>query len=296
MWNRITIIGCGLIGSSFALALRQNGSAGTIAGWDSSVAVLDEALQRGIIDEIDHSFRNGERSSSDLIYLAMPVTEIIRFIQESGDQIKAGAVLTDAGSTKKEICSAARTHITKNVCFIGGHPIAGSQKSGPANARADMFSGAPYVLVRENGDSDCKHVSALHNTLETIGARVTIMTAAEHDRHVALLSHLPQLLSSALAATVKNTSTPITMAGSGYRDMTRLAASTWSMWHDILATNPLPIADALNQVIERLSSVRNELLEQSERQSIALPISQGLFERNLRDDSHSEAKYSPQQR
>ena len=280
MWNRITIIGCGLIGSSFALALRQNGSAVRIAGWDSSEAVLDEALQRGIIDEIDHSFSNGERSSSDLIYLAMPVTEIIRFIQENGECVKPGAILTDAGSTKKEICSAARTHITKNVCFIGGHPIAGSQNSGPANARADMFSGAPYVLIRDNGDSNCKHVSTLSNTLETIGARVTFMTAAEHDRHVALLSHLPQLLSSALATTVKNTSTPISLAGSGYRDMTRLAASTWSMWHDILATNPLPIADALNQVIERLSSVRNELLEQSQRQSIALPVSEGLFERN----------------
>jgi prephenate dehydrogenase len=280
MWKRITIIGCGLIGSSFALALKQSGGAIRIAGWDSSAAVLDEALRRGIIDEIDQAFCNRERSSSELIYLAMPVTEITRFMQEGGDRLKPGTVLTDAGSTKEEICRAARTHLTKEVCFIGGHPIAGSHQSGPANARADIFAGAPYVLIRENGESDCKEVSALNHTLETIGARVTFMTAAEHDRHVALLSHLPQLLSSALADTVKNTSAPISLAGSGYRDMTRLAASTWSMWHDILATNPLPIADALTQVIERLSSVRNELLEQSERQTIALPISQGLFEKN----------------
>src|SRR5829696_4182034 len=133
MWNRITIVGCGLIGSSFALALKPKGGAVRIAGWDSSAAVLDEALRRGIIDEIDQSFRNGGRSSSDLIYLAMPVTEIIRFVQESGDRLKPGAVLTDAGSTKIEICRAARTHLTKEVCFIGGHPMAGSQQSGPAN-------------------------------------------------------------------------------------------------------------------------------------------------------------------
>jgi prephenate dehydrogenase len=280
MWDRVTIIGCGLIGSSFALALKQHGSATLIAGWDSSPVVLDEALRRGIIDEIDESFANGDRSSSDLIYLAMPVTEIIKFLGESGFHIKPGAVVTDAGSTKKEICHTAHTQLGKEIVFIGGHPIAGSHQSGPANARADLFAGAPYVLIRDNLDGDSKELRALSNTLAHLGAGVTFMTAAEHDRHVALLSHLPQLLSSALAATVKNTSTPISLAGSGYRDMTRLAASTWSMWHDILATNPLPIADALTQLIERLSSVRNELLEQSERRTVVLPVSQGLFEKN----------------
>jgi prephenate dehydrogenase len=280
MWERITIVGCGLIGSSFALALKQNGGAARIAGWDSSAAVLEEALRRGIIDEIDRSFGNGDCSSSDLIYLAMPVTEIIKFLKESGRCTKPGAVLTDAGSTKKEICRVAHAHLIKEVRFIGGHPIAGSHHSGPANARGELFTGAPYVLIRENGEGNSRQLSALSKTLETIGAHVTFMTATEHDRHVALLSHLPQLLSSALAATVKNTNAPISLAGTGYRDMTRLAASSWSMWHDILATNPLPIAEALNQVIEHLSSVRNELLEQSEHPAAALPVAHGLFENN----------------
>ena len=280
MWNRVTIVGCGLIGSSFALALRRNGAGATIAGWDLSNAVLEEALRCGIIDEVDRSFSNGERSSSDLVYLAMPVTEIIKFVKESGNRLKPGTVITDAGSTKKEICRAAQTHLPNEVCFIGGHPIAGSHQSGPANAHADLFNGAPYVLIRENADSDCKEVRALSNMLESAGARVTFMTAVEHDRHFALLSHLPQLLSSALASTVKDASAAISLAGSGYRDMTRLAASDWSMWHDILVTNTLPIADAVNQVIERLSLVRNELLEHSERQTVSLPVSQGLFEKN----------------
>lgn len=278
MWNRITIVGCGLIGSSFALAAKQSGSVTRIAGWDSSPTVLDEALRLGIIDDVDHPLGNGDCSSSDLIYLAMPVIEIIKFLKGSGRRIKPGAVLTDAGSTKKEICGAAETYLPEDVHFVGGHPIAGSHQSGPANGRGELFTGAPYVLIRENGDSP--QLSALHQTLETIGARVTFMTAAEHDRHVALLSHLPQLLSNALAATVKNTNVPISLAGTGYRDMTRLAASAWSMWHDILATNPRPIADALNQVIERLSSVRNELLEQSEHSRVALPVAQDLFEKN----------------
>lgn len=280
MWNRVTIVGCGLIGSSFALALRRNGGGATIAGWDISNAVLEEALRRGIIDEVDRSFSNGERSSSDLVYLAMPVTEIIKFVKESGNRLKPGTVITDAGSTKKEICRAAQTHLPNDVCFIGGHPIAGSHRSGPANAHADLFNEAPYVLILENGDGDCKEVRALSNMLESAGALVTFMTAVEHDRHFALLSHLPQLLSSALASTVKDSSAPISLAGSGYRDMTRLAASDWSMWHDILATNTLPIADAVNQVIERLSLVRNELLEHSARQTVSLPVSQGLFEKN----------------
>ena len=106
MWDRVTVVGCGLIGASFALALRRAGACRRLAGWDSSPRVLDEALGRGVIDEVDTSFAEGGVSPSDLIYLATPVCEIVSFLRERGRQVKPGAVVTDAGSTKQEVCRA----------------------------------------------------------------------------------------------------------------------------------------------------------------------------------------------
>ena len=281
MWNRVTIVGCGLIGASFALALRRSGVCGRLAGWDSSAQALDDALARGIIDEVDRSAVTGAPSCADLLYLAMPVAEIINFLRENGERMKHGALLTDAGSTKTEVCRAARVYLPKDVWFIGGHPITGSHLSGLANASPELFAGAPYILTHEEGAEINREAKNLAKTLELIGARVTFMTAVEHDQALALLSHLPQLLSSALAATIEeraNTEAPLVLAGPGYRDMTRLAASAWSMWHDILATNPLPIAHALSVMIDRLTFVRNELLQHAER-PLALAVSKQLFNR-----------------
>lgn len=277
MWNRVTIVGCGLIGASFGLALRRTRACRRIAGWDSSPAALDEALRRDAIDEIDESIAKGGTSASDLFYLATPVAEIINFLKDKGSQIKPGALVTDAGSTKREVCRAARAYLPHDVRFIGGHPISGSHHRGPTHATAELFAGAPYVLIQDDEQKN-KEMRALTAILETIGARVTFMTAPEHDEAFALLSHMPQLLSSALAATV-NKRAPVALAGPGYRDMTRLAASSWSMWRDIIATNPLPIADALEEMIERLTVVRNELLQQTDSPTAVLPISRGLFER-----------------
>jgi prephenate dehydrogenase len=169
--------------------------------------------------------------------------------------------VTDAGSTKLDICRVAREQISNEVLFIGGHPIAGSQHAGLAHARADLFKDAPYVLIEDGKQNDHRSI-ALKETLSSIGARVYEMEAEAHDRAMALVSHLPQLISSAISATVKDrpeAEEVMKITGSGYRDMTRLAASPWEMWRDILATNRGPIAGALNEVIERLTAVRMEL-------------------------------------
>jgi len=276
MWNRVTIVGCGLIGASFGFALRQAGACRTIAGWDSNPTALNEALRCGAVDEIEQSFSSAEKSTSDLFYLAMPVAEIIKFFKEKTRHVKAGALITDSGSTKREICQAARVQLPKDVSFIGGHPITGSHRRGPTHGTAKLFDGTSYVLIQDRQHN--KQVRAFISTLEMIGARVTFMTAAEHDEAFALLSHMPQLLSSALAATV-HTKAPVALAGPGYRDMTRLAASSWSMWRDIIATNRAPIADALKEMIERLTVVRNELLQQTDNPTAILPVARGLFER-----------------
>jgi prephenate dehydrogenase len=264
-WDRVTIVGCGLIGASFALALKRSGTCRRIAGWDIAVDVLEEALQCGIIDEVDSSFADGAVSQSDLIYLAMPVGGIIDFLRGLGSQIKVGALVTDAGSTKVEICRVAREHLPDGVVFIGGHPIAGSQHSGLSYSSAELFRDVPYVLVDDSERT--AQLRTFKETLKAIGARVTLMTPEAHDRALTFISHLPQLLSTTLAATLGNVphvDSLLAVAGSGFRDMTRLAGSSWSMWRDILETNDAQITAALDVFAQELDIVREELRGRSE--------------------------------
>lgn len=261
-WDRVTIVGCGLVGASFALALRRAGACARLAGWDTSPAVLDEALARGIIDEVDTSFERGGVSASDLVYLATPVGGIIEFLRAGAGQVKEGAVVTDAGSTKTEVCRAALGAGGRGWRFVGGHPVAGSHRGGLAHARADLFDDAPYVLTSVEDGSDPAALAALEETLASVGASVRVMTAREHDRAMALVSHLPQLLSSALASTVEDQpddAALLSLSGAGFRDVARLAASPWDVWRDIVATNPREVASALDQLLDKLTAARDEL-------------------------------------
>jgi len=262
MWDKVTVVGCGLVGASFALALKRAGACASVAGWDADPAVLDEALRLGAIDEADEAFEAGGVSPSDLVYLATPVGQVVEFLRACAPHVRPGAVVTDAGSTKVEVCRAALACTQKGWRFVGGHPVAGSHLRGPAHARADLFEGAPYVLTPPEDGSDPAALAALAETLGLLGARVRVMTAAEHDRALARLSHLPQLVSCALAAAVAEGADEeelSALAGPGYRDMTRLASSPWGIWQDILATNPSEVADALDALIPKLSAARDGL-------------------------------------
>ena len=283
IWNRVTVVGCGLIGGSFALAMRRAKVCRQIAGWDTSPRVLKEALERGIIDEVDNVYPNGSLSPSDLIYLAMPVGEIARFLKERQISIKDGTVITDAGSTKVEICSLAHSHLHEHR-FVGGHPIAGSHLSGIAQARADLFEGQPYILIAETKDANTDTLMALRGTLEALGARVYFLTAEEHDRAMAFVSHLPQLISTVLARVVaEQPGQPQLqeLAGAGYRDMTRLAGSPWSIWRDILGSNANEITLALDAFIEKLFAVRSELLNAAGKAN-NFSLLKSLFEISVR--------------
>jgi prephenate dehydrogenase len=288
-WDRVTVVGCGLVGASFALALKRAGACGRIAGWDEDPAALDEALRLGAVDEADEAFAGGGVSRSDLVYLATPVGQIVEFLRAGAPRVKPGAVVTDAGSTKVEVCRAARARAEKSWRFVGGHPVAGSHLRGPAHARAELFEGAPYALTPPEDGSDPASLAALEETLKSLGARVRVLAAAEHDRALARLSHLPQLVSCALAATVKEGVDAVelsTLAGPGYRDMTRLASSPWGIWQDILSTNSGEVADALDALISKLSAARDglrghsrQLLEDPEgaRKSEGLAAARSLF-------------------
>ena len=285
-WERVTVVGCGLVGASFALALKGAGACGRVAGWDVRASALEESLRLGAIDEVDAAFAGGGVSPSDLVYLAAPVGQIIEFLRAGAPRVKHGAVVTDAGSTKAEVCRAARSAAPKRWRFVGGHPVAGSHLRGPRHARADLFEGAPYVLTPPEDGSDPGALAALEETLARLGARVSVRRAAEHDRAMALVSHLPQVVSGALAATVAaraDASALESLAGAGYRDMTRLAAGDWRVWRDILATNSSEIAAALDALIPHLAAARDELRDYSKGPGAArgggLDSTRALFDR-----------------
>jgi len=281
LWDRVTVVGCGLIGASFAIALKQNNLCRTIAGWDSEPRVLSEALKSGVIDEVDNCFAFGSnsQSNSDLIYLATPVRSIISFLKHDGSRTKPGAVITDAGSTKVEICATAEIHVRPDRHFIGGHPIAGSHESGLAHARVDLFAGTPYVLIQRATSND-DALTRVEQTIEALGSRVFRMKASQHDQVMASLSHLPQLVSVALHDTAGRqlgSDFLFKLAGNGYRDMTRLAESSWPIWEDILRTNSVPIADALDSLAERMSLLSKELRKVETNPSTELSRTRRLF-------------------
>jgi prephenate dehydrogenase len=259
-FKRIAIIGAGLIGGSFALAARREGLAEIITAWDNQ-AVLDAAVSRGVIDGVEDSFQAGRISDADLIYLSMPVSGIIEFLENRGQLVAPGSIVTDAGSTKREICSAAGRWLAPDVSFVGGHPMAGSHLQGLDHASADLFKGAPYAIVADRAASD-PAVAAVTDIVEAIGATPISVTAGDHDRAVAAVSHVPQLLSTALALTVLGPQLgggALDLASSGLSDMVRLAASRWSMWGDICRTNGDNIAPVLAQLAGQIASFGRDL-------------------------------------
>lgn len=263
MFERLAIVGVGLIGGSFAMAAREAGFVRRISGWDDR-ATLEEALRRGVIDEVEDAFAVGSTCGADLIYLAAPVGGIIDFLQTHGRRVKRGAIVTDAGSTKREICRAALEGLTDGAHFIGGHPMAGSHERGLTHANAGLFRAAPYVLIggapAQKG-LDAIALRLLIEAVRAIGARPVVMSAERHDHAVAAVSHTPQLLSTALALLVADDGDEALtqVAGAGFADMTRLAASHWSVWEDICATNGDEIASELGRFIALLESLRQEL-------------------------------------
>lgn len=255
-FKQLTVVGVGLIGGSFALAARRARIAERIAGCDTR-EVLDRAIALGVIDGPDDSFDLGRTSEAGLIYLAAPVGSIVSFLRSRAKLVKPGTLVTDAGSTKREICRAARESLAMNVSFVGGHPIAGSEKTGIEFASAELFSGSPYTLVIGSG-VDSNAADAVREIISKLGAIPLEMTAEEHDRIVARISHTPQMLSTALALAALRAggARVLAAAGSGFADMTRLARSRWSVWEDVCKTNGDEIVAALDETISEIESVR----------------------------------------
>ena len=257
----VAIVGAGLIGASFGLALRRAGFDGPILGVSSAPALAD-AVAAGAIDR--GAPLAEAVAQADLVFLSQTIGRILDTLRRLDALVRPGALVTDAGSTKGEIVDVARQAVTR-CQFLGGHPLAGKEKRGAAAADAGLYRNRTWVLTPdEPAELETPAARDFLAWLERIGARTIVLDAAEHDRVVALTSHLPQLASTALAATVAERLGParaggLRVAGPGLADMTRLALGSYDLWRDILATNSEHIERALAVYIQKLEHMRENL-------------------------------------
>ena len=262
--RRVTILGTGLIGGSFALALRKYATGLHISGWDRADVVQD-AQARGALDEAFFGELDAALRKADLIYLALPIGVTLDILPEVARLAPLHALVTDACSTKLRVVQAAGELFNpgRGPLFLGGHPMAGKELSGISSADSNLFRGSTYALI---GDSSAPHdprVNAFLKLLDKIGARTYWLGAQQHDYAVGLASHLPQLAAVALASflydRLDENGLPITLAGPGLRDTLRLAGSPYSVWRDIILTNRDVLSAALDLLARRLDDIRERL-------------------------------------
>jgi prephenate dehydrogenase len=262
--RRVTIVGTGLIGGSFALALRKYTSDIHISGWDRP-DVVQQAKARGALDEAFTGELAPALFRADLVYLALPISVTLDFLPEVARQVGDHAIVTDACSTKERILQAAADLFSgdSGAIFLGGHPMAGKELSGIANADSNLFRGNTYALIGNSVAPEHPRISAFLALLHKIGARTFWLGAQQHDYAVGLASHLPQLAAVALASflydRLDENGLPITLAGPGLRDSLRLAGSPYSVWRDIILTNREMLSAALDLFARRLDDLAEKL-------------------------------------
>jgi prephenate dehydrogenase len=261
-FENVTIIGLGLIGGSWGMALKKHRLAARRIGFGRAATVA-RALARDAVDEGTDDLRKSVQGAQ-LIILAPPVGAILDYISRLKDLAPPDALVTDVGSTKRLICERARQAFGGAQLFLGGHPLAGKERAGVENADAALFTNARYVLTPlEEGHLEDPRIKAFASMVSAIGARPCFMDPARHDRALAFLSHLPQLVSSGLASLIaeenRNSQLPLELAASGFRDVTRLAESPYSVWRDICLTNLENIQLALEALIEKVAFMKRHL-------------------------------------
>lgn len=254
----VAIFGVGLIGGSFALGLRRAGFRGKILGV-SSAATLQRALELAVIDAGVPAQAAAEQA--DLIYLAQPISVILKTLADLNSWVRSNTFITDAGSTKQAIVEMAAACLTR-AQFLGGHPLAGKERRGLDAADANLFQHRTYVLTpKSRVELETTAAREFSGWLKKMGAVPVILDAEQHDRTLAYTSHVPQLASTALAMLLAHKDyTQDKVFGPALVDSTRLALSPYEIWADILATNPGSIDAALSGYIECLEQLRRDLL------------------------------------
>jgi prephenate dehydrogenase len=279
----IAILGAGLIGSSVGLALRANGFAGSIVGWDRAPEEAEIARDKGAIDSVAADPLAAARAS-DTILLATPVFGILEWIEKLAPVLQQHQLVTDVGSTKREICALAAEAFSSSgaAYFLPGHPMAGKEVFGAANADANLFQGAVWLFTSPEPSPDeaknptlgRQRADKWRHWVARMGCRMLDLDPVRHDEICAWASHLPQMLGTALAALLEDTfpedgkekgnldsaSAQLrAIGGRAMHEMTRLGASPYSMWRDIAQTNDEAIAAALLALEQRLASIRENL-------------------------------------
>ena len=257
LFKKVVIIGVGLIGGSLGLAGKARGLFGEVIGVGRNRGNLERAQEMAAVDRI---FQDHQEAceGADLVMLATPVAGILSIGQKIGPRLAPGAILTDAGSVKEALVSPLEAAVSKGAFFVGGHPIAGSEESGAAAARADLFEGARTILT-PTGHSDSGAVAQVRSLWEGVGAQVVEMDVGEHDRVLAAVSHLPHVVAYALTKTLldmEETRPDIaSYAAGGFKDITRIASSHPELWRDICKMNKknlIEMVEAYERALEQI--------------------------------------------
>ena len=263
-FKQVTVLGTGLIGGSLALALKKRRLAGRIIGCDRA-PVLERARECGAIDSGTTNPSDAVRGS-DLVVLATPVIPILALIDRLGPALPAKALVTDVGSTKAEIVQRAIKSFGPNAGqrFLAGHPMAGKEHAGVEFADANLFEGAAWLFTPLPGQNVYAGLCGeFVHCAERMGARVAVLDPIDHDRFCAWISHLPQMISTALAAALVEefgADAPVLdIGGRALRELTRISSSPYSMWRDVAITNKKNLADALQKLEQRLAHIRENL-------------------------------------
>ncbi len=279
----ITIIGLGVIGGSLGKAIKANQPQIKVTGVDVSMEIIAEAQRSGVIDcGTDQAAAGVE--NADLIFLAVPVAAMPDTCRKIAPFLKEGAIVTDVGSTKEKIVGLMEEMLPNTVSFIGGHPMAGSEKWGLHGANELLFENAAYILTPTN-NTDLEAVDTVKGIIESLGAKIILLSPAEHDRKVAAVSHLPHLAASALVNTIgaleERGHGYFMLAAGGFRDTTRIAAGNSEMWSDILRQNGEALLPLVTQFIESLQEFEQALRKQDSARLLQLLTSARNWRENV---------------
>ncbi|HZK11325.1 MAG TPA: prephenate dehydrogenase [Atribacterota bacterium] len=264
-FRKITIIGIGLIGGSLGLALKEKNPNFKIVGIDKQ-EIIEKAIARSAIDEGTENLEEGIKEA-DIIIIATPIKTILNILTQINPFLKKGCIITDTGSTKKQIVERAEKVLSKDIFFIGGHPMAGSEKYGIDSANSHLFQEKTYILTPTN-KSDSVALEKIFLLIKMVGANKLILDPLEHDRIVSAVSHLPQIIAVSLINTIselalRGNNNYFKAIGKGFKDMTRIASSPYKIWEDICETNQQNILETIQEFRKYLGVIEDKLKNNS---------------------------------
>jgi prephenate dehydrogenase len=256
-FKTVTIVGVGMIGGSIGMALRRARLAERVVGVGRRQSSLRAAQEAGAVDHITVDLAKGV-AEAELVVVCSPVERIVGHVREAAENCPRGTLLTDAGSTKESIVEGLQSGLARGCRFLGGHPLAGSEKAGPASAKADLFEGKLAVLTPTSA-TRAEDYDTLEQFWGNLGSVVVRMSAGEHDRAMGLTSHLPHAVAVALVSSLPEEFFRLT--GTGFRDTSRLASGDTTLWEQVFALNRDNVVDALEQFGRHLEALTRAVRE-----------------------------------